>query len=130
MKSVQRNNKEIMEALLNANARDNDITEISGNSALILATIHGSMECLKILLQRGSNLDQQNYNGETALCMAAILGSKESIEILLQHNASINVQDFCKKNSFDVCSYWQPCKLYESLDICWCKPGYNRQRKE
>ena len=97
MESVQRNNKEITEALLNANARVNDITKISGNSALILATVHGSIECIKILLQRGSNLDHQNYNGETALCMAAILGSVESIEILLQHNASINVQDFCKR---------------------------------
>ena len=97
MESVQRNNKEITEALLNANARVNDITKISRNSALILATVHESIECLKILLQGGSNLDQQNFNGETALCMAAILGSVESIEILLQHNASIDVQDFCKR---------------------------------
>ena len=86
-----------MEALLNANARVNDITKISGNSALVLAIVHGSIKCLKILLQRGSNLDQQNYYGETALCIAAILGSVESIEILLQHNASINVQDFSKR---------------------------------
>ena len=99
MESVLKNNKEITEALLNANARINDVTKISGNNALILATIHGSIECLKILLQRGSNVDQQNNNGKTALSMAAKFGSVESIEILLQHNASINVQDYSKKTA-------------------------------
>ena len=86
-----------MQTLLNVNARINDVTKISGNNALIFATMHGSIECLKILLQRGSNVNYRNNNGETALSIAAKFGSVKSIEILLQHNASINTQDFCKR---------------------------------
>ena len=99
MESVLKDNKEIMVALLNANARINEVTEINGNNALILATVHGSIECLKTLLERGSNVDQQNNNGETALTMAAKFGSVEIIEVLLQHNASIDAQDFCKRTA-------------------------------
>ena len=96
MESAIKDNKQIMEALLNANARVNDVSKNSGNSSLILAAAHGAIECLKILLQRGSNIDHQNNKGETPLIMAAKFGSVESIEILLQHNASINVQDHFK----------------------------------
>ena len=110
MESVIKNNKQIMEALLNANARVNDVTKKSGNSSLILAAAHGSIECLKILIQRVSNIDHQNNKGETALIMAAKFGSVESIETLLQHNASINVQDHYKRTALiHVCSYLEPC---------------------
>ena len=97
MESVIRNNKEIMLALLNANARVNDVTKITGNNALILATIHDSDECLKILIERGANVNERNNNGETALSVAAKFGSVKSVQTLLKHNALINVQDFSGK---------------------------------
>ena len=106
MESAIKNNKQIMEALLNANARVNNVTKKSGNSSLILAAAHGLIECLKILVQRVSNIDHQNNNGETVLMMAAKFGSVESIETLLQHNASVNVQDHSKQTALMYAAIW------------------------
>ena len=106
MESAIKDNKQIMEALLNANARINDVTKYTGNNSLIFAAAQGAIECLKILLQRGSNIDHQNSNGETALIMAAKFGSVESIQILLQHNASINVQDHSKRTALMIAAIW------------------------
>ena len=52
MESAIKDNKQIMEALLNANARINDVTKYTGNNSLILAAAQGAIECLKILTSK------------------------------------------------------------------------------
>lgn len=57
---------------------------------LILATILGHVDIIKMLLERGADVNAQNNLDETPLTEAAHRGHKEIIEILINAGANIN----------------------------------------
>ncbi|KAG1708540.1 Ankyrin repeat and SAM domain-containing protein 6 [Nymphon striatum] len=56
-----------------------------GMSALMLASISGDVELMKILCHYGANCDLQDNNGWTALMWAAINGHVESCKVILKY---------------------------------------------
>lgn len=99
MASVLKNNEQIMLALINAHVRIDDVTKVLGNNALMLATIHGSIECLKGLIANGAEVNQQNNDGQTALSLAAECGNADIMDLLVQHDALLNVADYSGKTA-------------------------------
>ena len=73
---------------INVNTQDN-----SGQTALILASIEGYKDIVKILLQKEANVNIQDHYGQTALILASIEGYKDIVKILLQKEANVNIQD-------------------------------------
>ena len=78
-------------AIINETNENNEINE--NNNALMIAAEAGSFECLKILLEYGSSINEQNKYGETALIISALYRKPKCLQLLLEHNASIDVQD-------------------------------------
>jgi len=60
---------------------------------LQLATMSGSVEIVRLLLEAGAEINRQNYYGETALMWAAASGPPEIIELLLRQGARLDLSD-------------------------------------
>ncbi|MDZ4063421.1 MAG: ankyrin repeat domain-containing protein, partial [Coriobacteriia bacterium] len=61
---------------------------------LVQAAIVGSLEIVKLLVESGADVDQQQMNGESALANAANIASSEHLRIaqhLLEHGANPNI---------------------------------------
>jgi len=64
-----------------------------GNTALMSAAGGGTVEVVRLLLERGANVDQQNENGWTALMSAAFRGYADVISLLLAHGADAGLKN-------------------------------------
>ena len=61
---------------------------------LVQAAIVGSLEIVKLLVESGADVNQQQMNGESALANAANIASREHLQIaqyLLEHGANPNI---------------------------------------
>ncbi len=64
-----------------------------GRTALMDASLYKQKETLKLLIDRGANVNATNCSGQTALIWASSHGYNEIAEILVNAGADVNVQD-------------------------------------
>lgn len=60
---------------------------------LSLAAIHGHNDIVKLLIEKGANIEARYEGGQTPLLFAAEHGQNHTIELLLQKGARIDVHD-------------------------------------
>ena len=82
-----------MLALLKARDMISDRDATEEMNALMLSTKQGHSECLKILLEYGLSVNEQNQDGATALIIVAQNHDVKCLQLLIDYNAKINVQD-------------------------------------
>jgi len=58
-----------------------------GNTAIILASGAGSLDCVGFLLSHGANPNDENTLGYTPLVMACIAADLEVVQLLIEHGA-------------------------------------------
>lgn len=51
---------------------------------------YGSLEDLKVLIEKGIGVDQTDWEGRTALQMMTAKGNKEAVEFLISKGADVN----------------------------------------
>lgn len=56
------------------------------------AAIRGQTEAVKLLLEKGANINNKHRDGSTALHGAAFLGRVETVKLLLEKGADINIR--------------------------------------
>ncbi len=78
---------EALEALLLSPATKLDARNAAGETALMYAALHGELKTMKLLLERGA---QVNQPGWTALHYAASAGQLSAVQLLLEHHAYID----------------------------------------
>ncbi len=61
-----------------------------GDTLLMLASYHNSIECVKLLLEFGANVDKVNDKGHTPLAGVCFKGYEEVAKILLENGANPN----------------------------------------
>lgn len=87
MISSQEGHLEIVNLVLDSQqCKDEDLA-----SSLFLATIFGRVEIIKILIEKGVEIDCRDENGSTPLLLSCELGHVNCARILLQNGASPNV---------------------------------------
>jgi ankyrin repeat protein len=64
-----------------------------GLTPLCYAAQNGRSEIVRLLVERGANLDHQSNNGATPLCMASQQGHLETARLLLDNGAIIDRQN-------------------------------------
>jgi tetratricopeptide (TPR) repeat protein len=85
--------------LVNVNAALTEGADINakmppiGRTALIWASEQGHVEVVKLLLQKGANVDEKNFTGGTALMAALEQGQIEIIKLLIGKGADVNIKD-------------------------------------
>jgi len=68
-------------------------------NALMEASYNGHIEIVKLLLERGANVNTKNKYGETALILSAGSYNKEVVACLLQNGADVNATDIWRENA-------------------------------
>jgi len=61
-----------------------------GDTLLMLASYHGQLDTVRLLLTRGANPEQANDQGQTPLAGVAFKGNVAMAELLLQHGARVD----------------------------------------
>lgn len=79
--------------LLNKAACPVDILSGSGQTPLMLATVKGSLELIKLFLDRGADIEIKDSLGITPLICAVQSGQLNAFYILLHRGAKIDVKD-------------------------------------
>jgi tetratricopeptide (TPR) repeat protein len=64
-----------------------------GRTALIWASEQGHVEVVKLLLEKGANVDEKNFTGGTALMAALEQGQTEILKLLLEKDADVNIKN-------------------------------------
>ena len=78
---------------------DIDPAAIGGNTALIGAAGSGNVECAKILLEAGADVNASNCKGKTALMIAAAFHSLQCIQLFLLRGVHVNMVDSNGQNA-------------------------------
>jgi hypothetical protein len=64
-----------------------NLSDLKGNSLLMLACYHGHEELVRDLVSRGARVDEQNHRGQTPLGGAAFKGYAGIVQLLLEAGA-------------------------------------------
>jgi ankyrin repeat protein len=84
---------EILDKGVNINATfPRDTSELSGMTALMVASSRGYSNTVAELIKRGADVNLKHYSGETALLFAALKGDAKIVEALVRAGANPNVQ--------------------------------------
>lgn len=79
--------------MLNARMPVDSVDEF-GFTALMRAAIYNRTDVIRVLLQRGADVNRRSViDGSTAIHRAALNNSTDVIRILMQHGATAKVQD-------------------------------------
>ncbi|AFM27021.1 ankyrin repeat domain-containing protein [Desulfomonile tiedjei] len=60
---------------------------------LMEAAVRGNLEVMKLLLDKGANIDMVDQDGWTALMGATVQGRIEPVRLLLEHGADVNAKN-------------------------------------
>lgn len=84
---------EILNKGVNVNASfARDDSELSGKTALMVASLRGYSNIVAELIKRGANVNLKHYSGETALMFAAAKGDAKIVKALVRAGANPNVK--------------------------------------
>ncbi len=75
--------------------------DFNGNTSLIRATYNNNIEIVKLLLNAGADIDNQNNDGYTALIYAAYKNNKEIIELLIEYYADEFILNYENESFYD-----------------------------
>ena len=91
--------------LLLTNGADVNITNINGDTALILAAYSGHIYICEKLVTYGANTNAKEKHGISALIWAAYFGHKEICELLITNGTDINTKNI-RGDTALICATW------------------------
>jgi serine/threonine-protein phosphatase 6 regulatory ankyrin repeat subunit B len=74
----------IIEKLIKINSINSLIEDESGDQAISIASKHGRLTIIKLLLKNGANINHKNFNGFTPLMIACKQGYVNIVKYLLK----------------------------------------------
>ncbi|CAG1980333.1 unnamed protein product [Fusarium graminearum] len=80
---------DIYEACLSKNSPD----MVGRNDYLMTAAMHGDRAMVQLLMDRGANINANDYMGKDALMIAAEFGKSDMVQMLLDRGADIRTKD-------------------------------------
>lgn len=88
--AVQREQSDIVEALLNAGAKVNLPDTFMGRTPLAWAD---KVEIARLLLDRGATVDSRDMTGQTPLMNAVLEGNVDIVKLLIERGANVNARE-------------------------------------
>ena len=100
-------NDDIINLLLDNGAKVNDVS-LTKDSALMLASINSKVLAVKILVERGADVNIRNREGETALSKACrtMANNYDVVELLVDSGSDVNNRDNYGCNPLIWASLW------------------------
>jgi len=112
-------NADIVYHLIKAGINPNEVDNVEGNTALIIATNKNMKDTVKCLLEFGANPNIQNLSGNSALHVAVINNSTsiDIIKLLIHYKANLELPNKENSNSLDLAVKLNKTNIYEILAI-------------
>jgi ankyrin repeat protein len=114
-----------VDKLLKQGVNPDAAVDNSGITALMQAARIGDVEIVKLLLNKGANVNAQAGMGTTALMNAAAIGNLEMAKTLIDKGADVNTQD---AQGLTALSHAKVAKKEEIVDLLKAH-GAKRERK-
>ena len=76
----------------------------TGNTALSTAAFHGQLDVMRLLLEKGGQVNAVNEDGNTALHVAAFMCRTEIVQLLLSKGASVTQRNGRRERAIDTVS--------------------------
>lgn len=91
--SCAKGNENLCKLLLENGAKSDGVYGVLGNTVLMEAVEGGNLNCVKLILRQGVNVNETNLEGDTALSLAIFYSmSLDIVEQLLNAGAAPNVE--------------------------------------
>jgi len=96
IKAIKKNNIQLIKKLLENGGDINKIFLIDGKelNPLMYASYKGFIEIMKILIQKGADVNLQTPKGFTSLMRAVNSNIEETVNLLLDNGANVNLKDY------------------------------------
>ena len=82
---------------------------------LMVASVYGRLELMRVLLAAGAKVNQANVDGGTALMTASVRGQVEAIRVLLAAGAQVNQADADGLNALILASQFGRVQAFTAL---------------
>ncbi|XP_069672165.1 uncharacterized protein [Periplaneta americana] len=86
-----------------------------GNNILHICTNAGNADIVRIILNKGCDVNYCNKKYETALYCAARLGHLKIVEVLLEHNADLNIANYIGYTPLHIATRWDKLEIVQCL---------------
>ncbi|KAF3768505.1 hypothetical protein M406DRAFT_250626 [Cryphonectria parasitica EP155] len=100
---------------------DDEIVQVTGNTALHFAACEASYEMVRLLLQKGANPDAVNMDGRVPLMEAALWGRLRNVELLLEYGANKQIDCTCHGQRLRAVDFARP--LRNNSKERYCRTG-------
>jgi ankyrin repeat protein len=91
--AATRGYSEILKCILDETDISSNFLDQETNVFLLMAASHrGSLETVRVLVNKGADVNFQNNAGQTALYTAAMKGANDVVRFLLDSGANVNIQ--------------------------------------
>jgi ankyrin repeat protein len=107
--------------------KDIDLKNSKGLTALIIASIYGHEQIIRLLLDGGADINAKDNDGYTSLLYATIKGNEQIVKLLLENKADINAKDNDFNTSLMLASYF--CKKNVAKLLLENNPDINTKNK-
>jgi ankyrin repeat protein len=67
-----------------------DLTDVAGNTVLMLAAYHGHVDAVRALVDRGADVDRLNDRGQSPLAGALFKGEDDVVAVLVDAGADLD----------------------------------------
>ena len=84
-------------------------------SPLMAAALGGQCEVVKLLLERGANIETKDEYGNTPLIKAAATGQVDVIKLLLAQGANVNARNVHRKTTIEKAAWWGHADAVKAL---------------
>lgn len=91
--AARNKNSSVLKNLLSKKEIEIDPMDGTGASPLIYASIKGDIECMKILLDNGANINVIDINGRSPIFYALDSGKIDALKLLIDNGADLNQKD-------------------------------------
>lgn len=99
--AIRSNDTSVVLGLLDQNPDLANQRDVRGFSPLIMATYAGTEEMVKILLERGAEVNAQDANGNTALMGVAFKGKIDIAKLLVSFGADSQLRNHNGDTAYD-----------------------------
>jgi ankyrin repeat protein len=88
---------------------------MNGSTPLLLASIKGHVQVMKLLLKHGAKTDVKTHSGNTPLLVACMYGHNEAVQLLLENGANRLDKNFFGGTTFSLAQENGHTKVMELL---------------
>lgn len=113
LKAVEKGDSAYFNALMRENPDLESVTEPTRNETLLhIAARYNQPEMVKILINKGLNINASNQAGNTPLHLAVFSGSYALIELLFKHGADYQLRNQRGRTALEYVSYGKNPQIY------------------